>query len=422
MSHSSEIIHPSSDLDSDVLIKVDNVSKKFCRDFKKSLWYGLKDTAADILHPKHKFQDTSLRPSEFWANQDMSFELRRGECLGLIGHNGAGKTTLLKMLNGLMKPDTGSIEMRGRIGALIALGAGFNPILTGRENIYVNGSILGLHKKEIDAKLDEIIDFAEIEDAIDAPVRTYSSGMQVRLGFSVASSLRPDILIVDEVLAVGDVGFQRKCLTRMNSYIEEGGAVILVSHQMHLIQGIATRGILMNQGKVHLAGETKEVVAEYFNLHKKTDQGKLPIRKLTEDNPVNIKKVEILNDEDQSSAITVNVHYESYKAMPQVNWGFSLWKQNVRLATNGSMWDGETCPLTKGEGILSCRIPNLPLIPDLYALRIGIYDTDTSWPLVRIGWENDAIEFNIPDTGTEASNRRRTSGDLIHFDVEWGQS
>ena len=128
---SSEIIHPSSDLDEDVLIKVDNVSKKFCRDFKKSLWYGLKDTAADILHPTHKSADSKLRPSEFWANQNISFEVKRGECLGLIGHNGAGKTTLLKMLNGLIKPDTGSIEMRGRIGALIALGAGFNPILPG---------------------------------------------------------------------------------------------------------------------------------------------------------------------------------------------------------------------------------------------------------------------------------------------------
>ena len=143
MSRSSEITHPSSEVDSDVLIRVNNVSKKFCRDFKKSLWYGLKDTAHDIFHPKHKSQDLELRPGEFWANQNISFEVKRGECLGLIGHNGAGKTTLLKMLNGLIKPDTGSIEMRGRIGALIALGAGFNPILTGRENVYVIISVAG---------------------------------------------------------------------------------------------------------------------------------------------------------------------------------------------------------------------------------------------------------------------------------------
>jgi lipopolysaccharide transport system ATP-binding protein len=237
----------SSDSDSDVLIKVDNVSKKFCRDFKKSLWYGLKDTAADILHPKHESQDSKLRLSEFWANQNISFELKRGECLGLIGHNGAGKTTLLKMLNGLIKPDTGSIEMRGRIGALIALGAGFNPILTGRENIYINGSVLGLTRKEIDAKIDGIINFAEIEDAIDAPVRTYSSGMQVRLGFAVATSLKPDILILDEVLAVGDAAFVVKCLNRVRD-LAQNCAIIFVSHQMQHVSNFCTRVIVMDQG------------------------------------------------------------------------------------------------------------------------------------------------------------------------------
>jgi len=237
----------SSESDPDVLIKVDNVSKKFCRDFKKSLWYGLKDTAADILHPTHKSEDAKLRPSEFWANQNISFEVKRGECLGLIGHNGAGKTTLLKMLNGLIKPDTGSIEMRGRIGALIALGAGFNPILTGRENIYINGSVLGLTRKEIDAKIDDIINFAEIEDAIDAPVRTYSSGMQVRLGFSIASSLDPDILILDEVLAVGDAGFVVKCLNRVRE-LAQNCAIIFVSHQMQYVSNFCTRVIVMDQG------------------------------------------------------------------------------------------------------------------------------------------------------------------------------
>jgi len=248
MSRSSEIIHPSSDLDEDVLIRVNNVSKKFCRDFKKSLWYGLKDTAADILHPTSSSQDTSLRPSEFWANQNISFEVKRGECVGLVGKNGAGKTTLLKMLNGLIKPDTGSIEMHGRVGALIALGAGFNPILTGRENIYVNGSIGGLHKKEIDAKLAEIIDFAEIEDAIDAPVRTYSSGMQVRLGFAVAVILiKPDILIIDEVLAVGDSSFRAKCLNEIQVLLKSA-AVIFVSHNENQVKRICTQVLLLSKG------------------------------------------------------------------------------------------------------------------------------------------------------------------------------
>lgn len=266
MSHSSEIIHPSSDLDDEVLIKVDNVSIKFCRDFKKSLWYGLKDTATDIIHPTHRPQDSQLRPGEFWANQNISFEVKRGECLGLIGHNGAGKTTLLKMLNGLMKPDTGSIEMHGRIGALIALGAGFNPILTGRENVYVNGSILGLHKEEIDAKLDEIIDFAEIEEAIDAPVRTYSSGMQVRLGFAVAVILvQPDVLLLDEVLAVGDMAFTIKCLNAVRQ-LTDRSAVVFVSHNVQFVSQFCSKIMLLKNGEVELfTDKVSEGIESYLS-------------------------------------------------------------------------------------------------------------------------------------------------------------
>ena len=241
--------------DNEVLIKVDNVSKKFCRDFKKSLWYGLKDTASDIFNFNSKDKEKELphlREGEFWANQNISFEVKRGECLGLIGHNGAGKTTLLKMLNGLIKPDTGSIEMCGKVGAMIALGAGFNPILTGRENIYVNGSILGIHKKEIDSKISEIIDFAEIEDAIDAPVRTYSSGMMVRLGFAVSAILiQPDVLILDEVLAVGDINFTTKCLNAVRQLAEQS-AVILVSHNVGSISQFCNRVMLLKHGRTEM--------------------------------------------------------------------------------------------------------------------------------------------------------------------------
>jgi lipopolysaccharide transport system ATP-binding protein len=164
---------------SDTLIKVEGVSKKFCRSLKKSLWYGMQDLGNEVIGKRHG-GNGELRPDEFWAVDDVSFELKRGECLGLIGRNGAGKTTLLRMLNGLIKPDTGRIEMRGQVGALIALGAGFNPILTGRENIYVNASVLGLSKRETDAKIDNIIDFAEIGEFINMPVQSYSSGMAVR--------------------------------------------------------------------------------------------------------------------------------------------------------------------------------------------------------------------------------------------------
>ena len=166
----------------DVLVKVDNVSKRFCRSLKRSLWYGLQDLGSEIGGRRHgggsglpkSSADVQLRPDEFWAVKDVSFELRRGECLGLIGRNGAGKTTLLRMLNGLIKPDTGSIQTSGRVGALIALGSGFNPILSGRENIYIGGSVVGLAKREINSKIDEIIDFAGIGEFIDAPVQSYS--------------------------------------------------------------------------------------------------------------------------------------------------------------------------------------------------------------------------------------------------------
>ena len=249
--------------DPDVLVKVEGVGKKFCRDLKKSLWYGLKDVAAELIPGKGNVERHSiLRPKEFWAVDDVSFELRRGECLGLIGRNGAGKTTLLKMLNGLIKPDKGRIEMRGRVAALIALGAGFNPILTGRENIYVNASVLGLSKKEIDNKLEEIIDFAEIGEFIDSPVQTYSSGMQVRLGFSVATALEPDVLLLDEVLAVGDVAFRSKCFHRIGKLLGKC-SVIFVSHDAVQLARICDYCLYLKMGKTVALGRTQDVLSEY---------------------------------------------------------------------------------------------------------------------------------------------------------------
>jgi ABC-type polysaccharide/polyol phosphate transport system ATPase subunit len=221
----------------------------------------MQDIGREIIGRKHGGSG-GLRPDEFWAVDNISFEMKRGECLGLIGHNGAGKTTMLRMLNGLIKPDQGRIEMRGRVGALIALGAGFNPILTGRENVYVNASVLGLRKKEIDEKIDEIIDFAEIGEFIDAPVQSYSSGMQVRLGFAVASTLNPDILILDEVLAVGDTNFQSKCFQRIGKLVERA-AVILVSHYPHHIKKMCDRVLLLRQGIVHECGTADHVLAIY---------------------------------------------------------------------------------------------------------------------------------------------------------------
>lgn len=233
------------------LVIVENLSKKFCKDLKTSLWYGIKDLWSGVTGNKN---ERLLRDKEFWAVKDISFTLRRGECLGLIGHNGAGKSTLLKILNGLINPDAGKVTIKGRVGALIELGAGFNPILSGRENIYNNGAILGFSRKEIDSKLDHIIAFAELEDFIDMPVQNYSSGMKVRLGFAVAAQMEPDVLIIDEVLAVGDLGFVLKCFKTIDTILPKT-AVIFVSHNMPMVSRICNHIILMENGISKFQGE-----------------------------------------------------------------------------------------------------------------------------------------------------------------------
>ncbi len=246
----------------EVLVKVDGVSKKFCRSLKRSLWYGVQDVSAEMFGRNGSHEE--LRKNEFWAVNDVSFELKRGECLGLIGPNGAGKSTLLKMLNGLVKPDQGRITMRGRVGALIELGAGFNPILTARENIYINGSVLGFSKREIDEKFDAIVDFAEIEEFIDTPVQNYSSGMKVRLGFAVAAQMEPDVLLIDEVLAVGDAGFVTKCMNKI-SILAESSTIILVSHSMPMVSRMASHVILLFKGRIDSAGEDVAAgIQKYF--------------------------------------------------------------------------------------------------------------------------------------------------------------
>jgi len=253
------------------LVAVKGVGKKFCRDLKRSLWYGVRDMATDLFratrHLNPVATSSELRKGEFWATRDICFEVGRGECVGLIGHNGAGKTTVLKMLNGLIKPDSGRIEVRGEVGAMIALGAGFNPVLTGRENIYVNGSVLGLTRKHISAKLQEIVEFAELTDAIDSPVRNYSSGMQVRLGFAIAVVLiQPDVLLLDEVLAVGDVGFRHKCYKKIGE-LQRNSAVILVSHSMGHIAQMCTRVIFMQNGEMTLFDDPVAAIAAYNAAH-----------------------------------------------------------------------------------------------------------------------------------------------------------
>ncbi|MEW6040509.1 MAG: ABC transporter ATP-binding protein, partial [Elusimicrobiota bacterium] len=247
---------------SDFAIHVNNVSKKYCKRLRYSILYGMQDIAKKTL--SINYNSEKLRRNEFWALNDISFELKRGETLGIIGHNGAGKTTILKLLNGIIMPDKGRIDINGRTGALIEIGAGFHPLLTGRENIYINGAILGMSRKEINSKFDSIVDFADIGDFLDTPVKNYSSGMFVRLGFAIAVHCEPEILLVDEVLAVGDQQFQRRCINKLNNLQKSGMAIVFVSHALTTVEGISSRVIWMDKGKVKMEGLPAKVIEGYL--------------------------------------------------------------------------------------------------------------------------------------------------------------
>jgi len=288
----------------DVLVKVEGLSKKFCKDLKTSLWYGMQDLFTNIRGNKN---ERLLRDKEFWAVKDINFELHRGECLGLIGHNGAGKSTLLKILNGLINPDAGKVTIKGRVGALIELGAGFNPILSGRENIYNNGAVLGFTKKEIDSKVEAIIDFAEIREFIDMPVQNYSSGMKVRLGFAVAAQMEPDVLIIDEVLAVGDLGFVLKCFKTIDTILPKT-AIIFVSHNMPMVSRICNQVILMEHGKTQFQSNNVGKAIDLYYTRFLDNETNIAF----DDGNFEMLEVKILNAHNEENGI------------PQIKWGESL--------------------------------------------------------------------------------------------------
>jgi lipopolysaccharide transport system ATP-binding protein len=240
----------------DTLIEIEGLYKKFSRSLKRSMYYGTLDSIKTMFG--FNVNEQLLRKGEFWALKNISFNLKRGETLGIIGINGSGKTTLLRLLTGIFPPDAGKIKIHGRIGSLIAVGAGFHPHMTGRENIYLNGIILGMTRKEIDSKFDEIVDFAEVRDFLESPVAAYSSGMKVRLGFSIAIHGNPDIMLIDEVLSVGDIGFKNKSLRKIHEYKKQANGVIFVSHELEQIRILCDRLLILNRGEVVYNGPTYE--------------------------------------------------------------------------------------------------------------------------------------------------------------------
>jgi lipopolysaccharide transport system ATP-binding protein len=245
----------------DVVLSVEGVSKKFCKSLRSGLLYGLEDIACEVVGLRRR--TARLRRHEFWALRGVDFGLRRGEAMGLVGPNGAGKTTLLRILGGLIKPDQGIVRIRGRVAPLIALGAAFNPLLSGRENIHVNMAILGLSRSEIQARFAQVIEFADLGDRIDVPLQGYSSGMAARLGFACAIQAEPDILLIDEVLAVGDVAFRAKCYKRLADLRKRGTAFVLVSHNPIPLMSICEKAIYLRDGEVVLLAESDAVIKRY---------------------------------------------------------------------------------------------------------------------------------------------------------------
>lgn len=249
------------------IIRVQNVSKEYILGARRVAPDSLREILTDALSAPLRHLRRNGRPpvQRFWALKDINFEVHPGEILGIIGRNGAGKSTLLKILSRITEPTSGRVELYGRLGSLLEVGTGFHPELTGRENIFLNGSILGISRKEIGHKFDEIVAFAEVERFIDTPVKHYSSGMYVRLAFAVAAHFEPDILVLDEVLAVGDAAFQKKCLGKMGSVAKEGRTILFVSHNMASIQSLCSRAILLEAGQVAADGDWKDVVRQYLS-------------------------------------------------------------------------------------------------------------------------------------------------------------
>ncbi len=256
------------------VITVENLGKKYTLQHQKGrhtyvalrdvLSEGMKSLGGRLLG-KRPLSGADSKQEEFWALKDVSFEVKQGDRIGIIGRNGAGKSTLLKILSRITEPTTGSVRIKGRVASLLEVGTGFHPELTGRENIFLNGAILGMSRAEIKKKFDEIVDFAEIEKFLDTPVKRYSSGMYVRLAFAVAAHLEPEVLIIDEVLAVGDAQFQKKCLGKMEQVGKQGRTVLFVSHQMDMIRALCRKAILLDKGMVAVNGDTGEVIDNYLN-------------------------------------------------------------------------------------------------------------------------------------------------------------
>jgi len=361
----------------DIVVSAEGVGKRY----QVGQLHGGYRLLSETLTERIKTFGRGRRQAEdFWALRDVSFELERGETFGIIGHNGAGKSTLLKVLSRVTPPTTGVVELHGRVGALLEVGTGFHPELTGRENVYLNGAILGMRRTEIERKFDEIVAFAEVERFIDTPVKRYSSGMQLRLAFSVAAHLEPEILIVDEVLSVGDLAFQEKCLGRMESVAGEGRTVLFVSHNLTAVSSLCPRSMLLASGEKVVEGPTRDVIAEYVRSVQR-DVGTNLADRADRSGNGGLRFVEVGFESEGESIdspatgqdFEVVMRYESADGQPVRNASFAvqvttlLGEIMLHLYTRTA---GVAIPTAPARGEVRCSVPRCPLPPGQYAVTI----------------------------------------------------
>jgi lipopolysaccharide transport system ATP-binding protein len=405
------------------VVTVRNLSKKFCTQLRTSLWYGLRDIAAEAW--PGATAAAGLRRAEFWSLHDLSFELRRGEALAIIGANGAGKSTLLKLLNGLIKPDAGSIRLRGRVGALIELGAGLDPVLTGRENIFLRAALLGVGRAQVLPLLPAIIDFTGLGAAIEMPVQFYSSGMVARLAYAVAAHLHPEVLLVDEVLAVGDLDFQRKCISHMLSYLAGGGSLILVSHQPHHMQAVCQRGLVLEKGRLAFEGTTTEALDYYFSHQSGAGQSTNLLERatptLSEARPVIIEDLALTGPGpviQSGDEVLITITYQALRPVPSVIWGFFIYTGDGSTCITAA-YPPEPMALAAGRHQLSCRLRGLPLTAGDYLVKSAISDFEHRHSLALWGWEDAPGQLHVEDAPSVTKNIHKMLQQLVTVEVEW---
>jgi lipopolysaccharide transport system ATP-binding protein len=383
------------------VIKTENLSKLYHLDGAKS------DSLRDALISFVKKPPRSKEKNELWALRDVNFSLAEGETLGIVGNNGAGKSTLLKILSRIMKPTGGTVEMRGRVGSLLEVGTGFHNELTGRENIFLNGAILGMKRAEIKKRFDEIVAFSELERFLDTPVKHYSSGMYMRLAFAVAAHLEPEILIVDEVLAVGDVSFQKKCLNKMQNVSQTGRTVLFVSHDMSAITRICTRAIALSKGEIVLEGAAAEVVRSYFS----SNVGVPAERDFHEDANapasefVRLKRVRVINETGETCGsldirkkIGVEATYEALHDGKILLPNFQIYNQDrVHLFTVQDVSpEWRRREKEKGEYTSRVWIPANFMAEGSFFVNFAVV---TYLPAIRLHFNAlEAVSFNVVDS------------------------